>query len=153
MRKVIIMRGIPGSGKSTRAREILKQYRAKDKSVLIVSADHYFEDGRGNYSFNPRFIGDAHRWCYNTFTLKVTRGINLVIVDNTNTQLWEYKRYVDFAEEAGYEVEIEAIVPDNSKIEEWHARCIHGVPLDKIEANGETLGGINVIHTKISTTK
>ena len=42
MFNVYIMRGVPGSGKSTRAKKILKEYHDKGLSAKIFSTDSFF---------------------------------------------------------------------------------------------------------------
>ncbi len=57
---MFLMRGLPGSGKSTLV-NILK--RLYSKSVVVCSADNYFLDSQGVYNFNRDKIGEAHRVC------------------------------------------------------------------------------------------
>ena len=55
MEKVLyIVRGIPGSGKSTFAKTLGGQH---------YEADMYFIDEEGNYKFDGTKIKDAHKWC------------------------------------------------------------------------------------------
>ena len=134
---VIIMRGIPGAGKSTLTRRLRETAEAVGREVVVCSADDYFLDNRGVYRFNPSKIGDAHKSCKWRFDTAITpkwrrrndRTIQLpkgkgrgrgqasdesmslkfsappqqdsrapvIIVDNTNTQLWEYQAYIEAA--------------------------------------------------------
>ena len=57
MRRVIIMRGLPGSGKSTEAKSYILTHGA-----VVVSADDFFMVA-GKYRYNPAKIGDAHVAC------------------------------------------------------------------------------------------
>lgn len=109
MKKLLIMRGLPGSGKSYTARQL-----AGDKGV-VYSTDEYFitqiGDDRTKYTFKPTFLADAHKWNL----LRAQRAIDKmfneeslgpVVIDNTNTQAWESHKYVLFASSYGIEVDI-----------------------------------------------
>ncbi len=129
MAKIWIMRGLPGSGKSTKAIKICKN----NNWPTIVSSDDYFIAG-DNYYFDPMKLGSAHRWSQ----WKVRQLINAgrdVILDNTNLQWKEMKSYIVNALEAGYEVEI--VEPDTEwawNIDKLIEKGSHGVPRDTYES-------------------
>ena len=121
----IIMRGLPGSGKSTLAKKLC----AEHADHVYASADDYFMRG-GRYQFSPRDLSKAHHACLKTFLLGVARRCPCVVVDNTNTQAWEYENYVTIAKIAGYKlrvVEILCISTEHAAM--MNARNRHGVPL------------------------
>lgn len=126
--KVIILRGVPGSGKSTQTKLYPDAY--------IVSADHYFTDSKGVYHFDMGKIGAAHGQCKGRFesALKVLKP--LIIVDNTNTTVKELRFYVEAAQAAGYTVEIVRIDCDP---EVAAKRNVHGVPRASILKMAERL--------------
>ena len=97
-KKVIIMRGVSGSGKSTYIR---KHY----PDAKIASADEFFMRG-GEYRFNPQELGEAHQYCWRIFWHHVSSGAELIVIDNTNMTAIEISAYVLPAEARGYEVEI-----------------------------------------------
>lgn len=133
--KVYIIRGAPGTGKTTEASKIMDE----DENVVHCSADNYFYEVAAlngtSYleEFKPWLVGKAHQFCWGAFIhALVVMGEETVIVDNTNTYKWEYENYVLLAEQLGYEVEI--IVTDMSESAEvYHERNTHGVPLEVIE--------------------
>lgn len=98
MRQVVIMRGIPGSGKTT-------LHKSRYPGAAVVSADHFFERG-GKYEFDPTKIGDAHRTCLRDFLAELERGTDLVVVDNTNTSLIECAPYIAVAQARHYDVSV-----------------------------------------------
>jgi predicted kinase len=129
MAKVIIMRGVSGSGKSTYAR---KHYPAAYK----VSADDFFMKD-GEYKFDPKDLSKAHASCLQRFTNLVTHdyGGNIV-VDNTNTTAVEIAPYAALALAYGHELEIVTLdVPFNVA---W-GRNVHKVPLEVARPQFERL--------------
>lgn len=132
MRKVIIMRGLPGCGKSYWAHRFCIENKT---SVAIVSADMYHyvpqppnPDGTlvpDKYEFKPENARSAHNKCYLDFLTALSEGWSVIIVDNTNTTAWEIAPYYRYAEVMGLDVEIVYLV---ASIEKCMARGIHGVP-------------------------
>ena len=122
MKTVIILRGISGSGKST--------YIATHYPIAtIASADKYFMRD-DVYTFDPKQLGNAHSWCFRQFEAALQRSDETVIVDNTNTKLWEFKGYLDLTAQYGYEVKVIRLTVD-PKIAA--ARNLHGVPTEKVQ--------------------
>ncbi|NXQ57699.1 N42L2 protein, partial [Anthoscopus minutus] len=97
---LLILRGLPGSGKSTLSRVLLGQGR----DGIVLSTDDYFRQQYG-YSYNAAQLGDAHEWNQKRAKQAMEQGKSPVIIDNTNTQAWEMKPYVEVALEKGYRVE------------------------------------------------
>ena len=120
MSKVTILRGIPGSGKSTWARK-------NRPYVYVCSADQYFHGPGENpheYRFCPKQLPEAHAECLRSFVNLTRTGTDLV-VDNTNTTAVEMAPYVAWAQACGYEVEI---IHLHCSVETAAARNVHGVP-------------------------
>src|ERR1700690_2947381 len=91
-RGVFIMRGLPGSGKSTLTKEIHNFYWNGIGSPLVASADDYFMvDGEYKYDISKR--GDAHKWCMQKF-LENLKDVGPYFVDNTNTTIDELRKYM-----------------------------------------------------------
>lgn len=86
MKWVIVLQGVSGSGKSTLGRKLADETILKGLQAVIVSADHLFEVGE-EYRFNPARLGEAHARCFRAFVAALTSGVDLVIVDNTNTKV------------------------------------------------------------------
>ena len=118
--KVTIMRGIPGSGKSTYAKALNPE--------VICSADLFFMVS-GEYNFDPSLISEAHKTCLRQFLHSLNRRAKDIVVDNTNIHAWEISPYYNVAEAHCYEVEIVNVHFDAPTA---HNRCIHGVPFDVI---------------------
>lgn len=122
--KVVIMRSISGGGKST-------YIRKNFPDAVICSADHFFSDKKtGEYKFNPKLLGLAHKTCSSKFQKALRNKEPLIVVDNTNTTMREIRPYVMAAKNAGYEVEIVRI---DTPVDVAHKRNTHGVPLEAIQ--------------------
>lgn len=99
LKKLIILRGISGTGKSTLATKLEKEHGTK-----ALSSDEYFMHG-GKYLFDKALLPTAHKWNQERVAEAMRRGEPVVIVDNTNTRAWEMKPYVLAAKKYGYSVE------------------------------------------------
>jgi len=143
-KKVIILRGLPGSGKTSAAKKMASQCVAGGGTVVTCSADDFFLDALGDYKFDPTLLGRAHAECMHKFLKSLDAGIDLVIVDNTNTEIWEYQNYAraTYLTRGEYILEITTIlegaqsVPELSisQIHELARRCTHGVSAQQIAA-------------------
>lgn len=94
MAKMVLIRGVPGSGKSTAALSAKAELESVGEKVKHFEADMFFTDEDGNYSFDTSKIRDAHQWCQNETRKALSEGYN-VIVSNTFTRVWEIQPYLD----------------------------------------------------------
>ncbi len=93
-KNLYIVRGIPGSGKSTFAKSLGGSH---------FETDMYFMKD-GEYNFDYQKIKEAHNWCRHSVMDAMKQGIPKVVVSNTFTQKWEMDPYFILAEELGYRV-------------------------------------------------
>jgi len=90
----------------------------------------------GEYQFDPSKLGEYHA----LNLAKATRymesfGPNsdaLCIIDNTNTQSWEYEKYEEVAKENGFMVQVITVEWNINDIPLYAKRNSHGVPEDAI---------------------
>lgn len=104
--KLVLMRGVSGSGKSTRARELLEQ----NPGARILSTDDLFLV-EGEYRFDPALLGQNHKANQERCRSAMLERTELIIIDNTNVQAREMKPYHSLALEHGYATVIEEIPP------------------------------------------
>jgi predicted kinase len=112
MKELILLRGLPGSGKSTFA-ELIGGFRCE--------ADMFFMED-GEYKFDINRIKEAHHWCKKECESFMVREKPKVIVSNTFTQEWEMEDYYDLAKRYGYKVT--SVIVENRH----GGESIHSVP-------------------------
>jgi tRNA uridine 5-carbamoylmethylation protein Kti12 len=120
---LIIMRGVPGSGKSSLSEKIKQKFG--NDNVAIFSTDQYFLDKFGKYNFDPSKLKDAHAWNFGRSVDAFRKNFPVVVIDNTNIQKWQYQKYVDAAQSFGYS--IKTLTADGN------FKNVHGVPDHAIE--------------------
>ncbi|XP_017785673.1 PREDICTED: uncharacterized protein LOC108568847 [Nicrophorus vespilloides] len=133
--KVLIMlRGLPGSGKSYLANKIVQESIGNNCTLSdhILSADDYFYSN-GNYKYDGKYITEAHRWNQTRAHRLMHDGVSPIIIDNTHTQMWEMKPYCIWGVQYGYMIEImEPDTPWAFNERELTKRNKHAVPRSKI---------------------
>lgn len=123
MEKILfIVRGLPGSGKSTFAKTLGGTHFETDNFFMVD----------GEYKFDVTKLKVAHEWCQNSVNtamiLNITTDLNsTIVVSNTFTQEWEMKPYFDMAETYGYRVFSLIVENRHGGVNQ------HGVPEDKLE--------------------
>ncbi|XP_053108004.1 NEDD4-binding protein 2 isoform X2 [Hemicordylus capensis] len=127
---LVLLRGVPGSGKSYLARALLED----NPSGVILSTDDYFYQKNGQYEFDAYCLGEAHEWNWKRAKEAFEKRITPIIIDNTNIQAWEMKPYVALSQQHKYKVIFRE--PDTwwkFKPKELERRNVHGVSKEKIK--------------------
>ena len=122
MAKLIIIRGIPGAGKSRLANTLLEcgvvQY--------VAEADQFWVDSDGIYKFDSTKLASAHADCQHRVAESLANG-NSVAVSNTLTTEAEVAVYESIAKM--YEAEFVSIVVENRH----GGNNVHNVPRSTLE--------------------
>lgn len=122
MTKLYLIRGVPGSGKSTFAKTLL-QAGIVDK---IAEADSFCTTPDGAYLFNANKLGAAHAECQTTVRDALRAGMSIA-VSNTSTTDAEVKTYQDIAAE--FNAEFVSIIMENRH----GSTNVHAVPQEAID--------------------
>lgn len=110
--QLVLIRGIPGSGKSTMAKTEYADH-------VHYEADQYFIRD-GVYRFNPKKLKEAHERC-RELTLKSLQNGDKVVVSNTFTRVWEMQPYLDM----GFPVKVVTATGNYENV--------HNVPKEAVE--------------------
>lgn len=94
-RTLFIIRGLPGTGKTTLARELAGN--------IVCEADQYFMEN-GEYHFDPTRLSLAHLYCQNRVQHFMATKYSSIAVSNTFTRRWEMQVYYELAAFFGYRV-------------------------------------------------
>lgn len=153
--ELIIMRGVPGSGKTTWAR-----VNCPDAVMCCNDEFHMKMVGHMNmipdgfetrpstevrhgfvyeYQWDPKRQGEAAEACMAAMLDVMAQQKLLpepkldIVVANTNVKRWMYENYVAMGNMMGYRVRIVEMRCDTiEQVRLCMQRCIHGVPLDTI---------------------
>ena len=123
--KLILVRGIPGSGKST----VAQQIRKHAPNTKHYEADAFFTNSQGEYTFKSSLIKAAHNWCQSK-TEKALKDGDDVIVSNTFSQIWEMQTYLDMGLKYNCNIQVYELSPE--PVLQGKQKNIHSVPDDTI---------------------
>jgi predicted kinase len=93
---LILVRGIPGAGKSTFAEFLNITFKTLGRKSFVFEADQYFMRD-GEYKFNAADLHKAHYWCQKNAKQNMHSG-QVVIVANTFKRQREMNEYIEDAQ-------------------------------------------------------
>lgn len=119
MRDLIIVRGLPGSGKSTLGDLI-------EPDVPVISADDYFMIN-GEYNWKGEDLVKAHEYCLRHTEKRMIQCASKIVVTNTFAPKREILIYQELAKKYGYRF-FSIIVENRSE-----TKNVHDVPESTIK--------------------
>ena len=97
---LILLRGLPGSGKSSLAKVL-----SENSKYPVLSIDDYFTDnitGEYNFEFSKNHL--AYKNCELLTRQQMQAGTRKIFIDNAFTLEWEMEPYFKLASEFNYTV-------------------------------------------------
>lgn len=123
---LILLRGLPGAGKSTFARLI-----SENGAYPTFSVDDYFTDEQGNYHFNFAENYKAYSQCLKHTESAIIARHSKVIVHNTFTMDWELEPYFKLSETYGCRLYV-------MTLENYHHKHnVHNISEEQIQKMAE----------------
>lgn len=132
MQYCVILRSLPGGGKTSLIQHIEEQYNLP---AFVCSADHFHYYDKPhlpeNYKYDIKRASLAHETCKTKFIEGLKYNESLIIVDNTNINTKDYMWYYKKAREYNYNIVFYSI--RNCTVEQSFKNNQHMVPLFVIE--------------------
>ena len=123
---LILVRGLPGSGKTT-----LSRILSGSGKYPVFSIDDYFTDSEGKYTFDYSKNYLAYKACEENTEKAIAEGNKIVFVDHTFTIDWEMEPYFKLA--AKYDCRLHVITVEN-----YHgSENVHDVSKEQIQKMAE----------------
>ena len=103
---LILVRGLPGSGKTT-----LSSLLSAQGKYPVFSIDEFFTDEDGNYTFDYSKNYLAYKTCEENTEKAILSGNEIILVDHTFTIEWEMEPYFKLARK--YDCVLHVITVEN----------------------------------------
>jgi len=150
--ELVIMRGIPGSGKSTKAKSLVGEGVIHSTDTLIeATGDYagYFKRMVESKDWSQH--GRMHNSNFKNAQTSMLNGVSPVVVDNTSIKASEPKKYVEAALRMGLDeanITIVDVADGGVSVEVLAERNTHNVPLDTIKRMSASHKGVGPLTVK-----
>uniref|UniRef100_A0A915BJQ6 Smr domain-containing protein n=1 Tax=Parascaris univalens TaxID=6257 RepID=A0A915BJQ6_PARUN len=136
---LLLMRGVPGSGKSYLARELLA-----GTNGVVHSTDNYFIEN-GVYTFDANKLQEFHLRNLKEAKNAMSNGIKPIIIDNTNIYARHMQAYITQAVKFLYEIYfVEPQTEWKMEANECARRNTHSIAVEKISYLLETFEAVSL---------
>lgn len=151
MKKLILLYGLPGSGKTTLAKELENKYIEEGLVIRRTETDDWFVlHGGGTYKFDASLLNKAHQITFQLVQYWMQLRTDVIILSNTNLTWKDIKGYCELAIHNAYEVEIvETQTEWRYDLDELEKRGIHAVPRVVLERMNNKRQSIEHLRAKI----
>lgn len=102
--RVYLMRGLPGCGKSHRARQL-----AGSEGVVLETDEYFYShvgDDPTSYDYHTNLLETARNWNFDRFRCALKEKVATIVVDRGNGLNRETQQYALLAFNDGYEVQL-----------------------------------------------
>lgn len=150
MKRLILTRGVPGSGKSYLADQLSRHYQAEGLHVATISSDDHLQSREGEYLWEGKMLFHSHKLVQLKLQLLLSQECPVIIIDNTHTRWSEIAEKAEMALRCGYDVIFKE--PETSwkyDAQQCFERNKHGVPLESIQKMFERFEPTDSIQTKL----
>ena len=126
-KSLILLRGLPGSGKTTLAHLLSEE----DKYPVYSVDDHFTDPSTGEYVFKHDENHIAYQKCQDGVKQSMQQGVKKIFVHNTFTMDWEMEPYFKMAQEYSYDVHV-------LTVENYHdQKNVHDLPDEQLRKMAE----------------
>lgn len=121
-KSLILLRGLPGSGKTT-----LANLLSESNKYPVFSVDDYFTDTNGNYQFKFDENHFAYKLCEENTRKAMMESKEKIFLHNTFTIDWELETYFKLAKEFNYQIHV-------LTVENYHGtKNVHAISEEQIK--------------------
>ena len=126
-----IMRGVPGSGKSTFANILSNAYKMLGFDVAVHAVDDLHTSDDGTFFWDESLEDERYLKNFENFCQSIDNGADFVFCDAINLQKNDYNKYVEYAQDKDYFVA--TVCPPLPTAEVAASRNQHWVTEDQIK--------------------